>query len=373
MRGAIAPPPSSRTNRPRRARPSALPRRPALRRPIPPSMTSAVESGEISLTLPDGSVRKVSAGTTGADLAMAISPRLAKAALAVVVDDRLTDLTRPFEADARVRIITERDPEALHLYRHSTAHLLAAAVLELFPGTQCGIGPALDDGFYYDFVVQRPFVPEDLAAIEQRMREIAARDLPFVRELRPKEDAKAFFAARGEPLKVRADRGKGRPDRVGLRHQGRLPRLLRRPARALGRQARPLQAAVDLERLLEGRRQEPADAARLRHGLLLEERARAVPAPPRGSEEARPPQAGQGPRPLPLPPVGAGRGLLAGQGHHRLPHHRQLHARRAAAERLRRAEDAAGVQQGAVGDLRPLAALPPEHVPHRQRRGADGA
>ena len=174
-------------------------------------MTSAVESGEISLTLPDGSVRKVSAGTTGADLAMAISPRLAKAALAVVVDDRLTDLTRPFDADARVRIITERDPEALHLYRHSTAHLLAAAVLELFPGTQCGIGPALDDGFYYDFVVQRPFVPEDLAAIEQRMREIAARDLPFVRELRPKEDAKAYFAARGEPLKVQLIEEKSGP------------------------------------------------------------------------------------------------------------------------------------------------------------------
>jgi threonyl-tRNA synthetase len=133
-------------------------------------MTSAVESGEISLTLPDGSVRKVSRGTTGADLAMAISPRLAKAALAVTVDDRLTDLSRPFEGDARVRIVTERDPEALPLYRHSTAHLLAAAVLELFPGTQCGIGPALDDGFFYDFVVQRPFVPEDLAAIEQRMR-----------------------------------------------------------------------------------------------------------------------------------------------------------------------------------------------------------
>ncbi len=165
-------------------------------------MTSAVESGEISLTLPDGSVRTVTRGTTGADLAMAISPRLAKAALAVTVDDQLTDLMRPFEGDARVRIVTERDPEALHLYRHSTAHLLAAAVLELFPGTQCGIGPALDDGFYYDFVVQRPFVPEDLAAIEQRMKEIAARDLPFVRELRPKEDAKAHFAARGEPLKV---------------------------------------------------------------------------------------------------------------------------------------------------------------------------
>jgi len=174
-------------------------------------MSSAVESGEISLTLPDGSVRRVSAGTTGFDLAQSISPRLAKAALAVMVNDQLTDLTRPLESDARVRIVTERDPEALHLYRHSTAHLLAAAVLELFPGTQCGIGPALDDGFYYDFVVQRPFVPEDLAAIEQRMKEIAARDLPFVHEYRPKEEAKAYFAARGEPLKVQLIEEKSGP------------------------------------------------------------------------------------------------------------------------------------------------------------------
>ena len=141
----------------------------------------------VSLTLPDGSVRKVSAGTTGADLAMAISPRLAKAALAVVVDDRLTDLSRPFEADARVRIITERDPEALHLYRHSTAHLLAAAVLELFPGTQCGIGPALDDGFYYDFVVAAAVRARGSGgASSSGCSEIAARDLPFVRELRPR-------------------------------------------------------------------------------------------------------------------------------------------------------------------------------------------
>jgi threonyl-tRNA synthetase len=167
--------------------------------------------GGIALTLPDGSVREVPSGTTGADLAAAISPRLAKAALAIVVDDVLTDLSRPFERDARVRIVTEKDAEALQLYRHSTAHLLAAAVLELFPGTQCGIGPAIEEGFFYDFVVERPFVPEDLAAIEQRMREIAARNLPFVRELRPKEEAKAFFAQRGEPLKVELIEEKGGP------------------------------------------------------------------------------------------------------------------------------------------------------------------
>jgi threonyl-tRNA synthetase len=165
--------------------------------------------GEISLTLPDGSIRHVASGTTGGALAESISPRLAKAALAVMVDDQLVDLSRPLDRSARVRIVTSRDPEALALYRHSTAHLLAAAVLELFPGTQCGIGPAIDDGFFYDFVVERPFVPDDLARIEQRMREIAGRDLPFERQLRSKADAKAFFAARGEPLKVELIEEKG--------------------------------------------------------------------------------------------------------------------------------------------------------------------
>ncbi len=133
-------------------------------------MTHVVDSvaspGEIALTLPDGSIRHVASGTTGAALAESISPRLAKAALAVMVDDQLVDLSRALDRSARIRIVTGRDPEALALYRHSTAHLLAAAVLELFPGTQCGIGPAIDDGFFYDFVVERPFVPEDLARIE---------------------------------------------------------------------------------------------------------------------------------------------------------------------------------------------------------------
>ncbi len=176
-------------------------------------MTHVVDSvaspGEIALTLPDGSVKRVSAGTTGAAVAESISPRLARAALAVTVDDQLVDLSRPIDHDARVRIVTDKDPDALALYRHSTAHLLAAAVLELFPGTQCGIGPAIEDGFFYDFVVERPFVPEDLARIEDRMREIAARDLPFERQLRAKADAKAFFAARGEPLKVELIEEKG--------------------------------------------------------------------------------------------------------------------------------------------------------------------
>ncbi|MFP5379705.1 MAG: TGS domain-containing protein, partial [Vicinamibacteria bacterium] len=131
---------------------------------------------QVTVTLPDGSSRQVAAGAPVSAVAEAISPRLADAALAAVVDERLVDLAYPLTTDASVRIVTSKSPEALDLYRHSTAHLLAAAVTQLFPGTQCGIGPAIDEGFFYDFVVERPFVPEDLEAIEAKMRELATAD-----------------------------------------------------------------------------------------------------------------------------------------------------------------------------------------------------
>jgi threonyl-tRNA synthetase len=157
---------------------------------------------QITVTLPDGSSRSVPAGTPVRDVAAQISPGLAKAALAGVLDGRLVDLSCPIDKDAAVRIVTDRSPEALALYRHSAAHLLAAAVTNLFPGVQCGIGPATDEGFFYDFVVPRPFVPEDLEAIENKMRELAGQDLVYERQMWRREDAKAFFARRGEPLKV---------------------------------------------------------------------------------------------------------------------------------------------------------------------------
>ncbi len=157
---------------------------------------------DITVTLPDGSSRVVPAGTTPADVAASISAGLARAALAAFVDDRMVDLSYPLQADARVRIVTTTSPEALALYRHSTAHLMAAAVTNLFPGTQCGIGPATEDGFFYDFVVERPFVPEDLAAIEKKMKELASQDLPYERQMVPRDEARAFFAAKHEPLKV---------------------------------------------------------------------------------------------------------------------------------------------------------------------------
>jgi threonyl-tRNA synthetase len=157
---------------------------------------------QIHVTLPDGSSREIAAGAPVRAVAEAISPGLAKAALAAVVDGKLVDLTFPLDHDASVKIVTDRSPEALALYRHSTAHLLAAAVTNLFPGVQCGIGPATDEGFFYDFVVPRPFVPEDLEKIEDKMREFAGQDLIYERQMWPRDEAKKFFASRGEPLKV---------------------------------------------------------------------------------------------------------------------------------------------------------------------------
>src|SRR5580765_2526405 len=157
---------------------------------------------QVTVTLPDGSQQQVAAGAPVRDVAAAISPRLAAAALAASVNDKLVDLSCPLTSDASVRLITDRSPEALPLYRHSTAHLLAAAVTALFPHAQCGIGPATDDGFFYDFIVDRPFVPEDLERIEKKMKELADQDLVYERQMWPRDKAKEFFARRGEPLKV---------------------------------------------------------------------------------------------------------------------------------------------------------------------------
>src|SRR5580700_8160659 len=133
----------------------------------------------IQITLPDGSRQSVEAGSRPIDIARGISPRLADSAIVAKVNGELYDLTRPIETDATLQILTAKDPAALQVYRHSTAHLLAAAVLELFPETKLGIGPPIDSGFYYDFDRPTAFTPEDLEKIEKRMWEIQARDLPY--------------------------------------------------------------------------------------------------------------------------------------------------------------------------------------------------
>ena len=155
-----------------------------------------------AITLPDGSVRRFDAPVTGTDVAAAIGPGLAKAALAMQVDGAVQDLARPIEHDASLRFITRRDPEALDLIRHDTAHVLAEAVQALYPGTQVTIGPSIEHGFYYDFARNEPFKPEDFPAIEGKMREIVARNARFEREVWNRDDAIAFFEARGERYKA---------------------------------------------------------------------------------------------------------------------------------------------------------------------------
>jgi threonyl-tRNA synthetase len=147
----------------------------------------------LTITLPDGSQQSVPDGARPLDVAQSISPRLANDAIVARVDGELFDLTRPFEHDSKLEILTTKNPEALQVYRHSTAHLLAAAVLELYPETQLGIGPPTESGFYYDFERATKFVPEDLEKIEARMREIAARNLPFERKLTAKQEGLAKY------------------------------------------------------------------------------------------------------------------------------------------------------------------------------------
>ena len=157
---------------------------------------------QVTVTLPDGSTKQIASGAPVKTVAEAISPRLADAAYVAYVDDKMVDLTYPLQQDAKVRIVTNKNPEALEVYRHSTAHLLAAAVTALFPKVQCGIGPPIEDGFFYDFIVERPFVPEDLEAIEKKMRELVSGDFIYERQMWPRQEAIEFFKKRGEPLKV---------------------------------------------------------------------------------------------------------------------------------------------------------------------------
>ncbi|MDR3747982.1 MAG: threonine--tRNA ligase [Acidobacteriota bacterium] len=186
----------------------------------------------IHVKLPDGSVKDVARGTSALDIAKSISPRLADAALAAQIrplpshgsggnghqpssgsegaaaaaqqatdSAQLVDLTRPLEQDAELRILTERDPEALWVYRHSSAHLMAAAVLELFPETKLGHGPATESGFFYDFYRQQPFSPEDLEAIEKKMQELVKQDLPYAREFLPRQEGLERFQSEGDFMK----------------------------------------------------------------------------------------------------------------------------------------------------------------------------
>ncbi|MEE8657931.1 Threonine--tRNA ligase [Acetobacteraceae bacterium EV16G] len=155
-----------------------------------------------SITLPDGSSKEFDGAVTGTTLAAAIGPGLERAALFMVVNGQDMDMSAPITDDADVRFVTRKDDAALELIRHDAAHVMAQAVQDLYPGTQVTIGPAVKDGFYYDFFRDKPFTPEDFEAIEKRMREIVAANLPFEREVWPREKAIAFFEEKGEAFKA---------------------------------------------------------------------------------------------------------------------------------------------------------------------------
>ena len=155
-----------------------------------------------NIKLPDGSVKTFPGPVTVAEVAQSIGAGLARAALAGKVDGRLVDTSFRIEGDAALAIVTDRDAEGLNIIRHSTAHLLAQAVKELYPEAQVTIGPVIENGFYYDFAYKRPFTPEDLAAIEKRMAEIARKDLPVTRREMPRDAAVNFFRGLGEVYKA---------------------------------------------------------------------------------------------------------------------------------------------------------------------------
>jgi len=155
----------------------------------------------IHVKLPDGSVKEVPKGTTALDIAKSIGQRLADATLVAKTNGDLIDVTRPLEKDTDLRLLTDRDPEALEVYRHSSAHLLAAAVLELFPETKLGHGPPTDTGFFYDFYRPTPFTPEDLQKIEKKMQELVQQNLPYAREFLPRSEGLAKFKGEGDFMK----------------------------------------------------------------------------------------------------------------------------------------------------------------------------
>jgi threonyl-tRNA synthetase len=181
----------------------------------------------VRLTLPDGSVREVPPGTTARQVAQSIGAGLARAALAARIDGQIRDLDRPIEQDATFAILTEKDADALDVLRHSAAHVLATAVRELFPKAGIGFGPPIEDGFYYDFEVERPFAPEDLDAIEKKMAEVTAKDYPFLREVVDRVEANRRF--KDDPLKLERISDLGEDETITVYTDGPFVDLCRGP------------------------------------------------------------------------------------------------------------------------------------------------
>ena len=194
-----------------------------------PEAAAEPSSKSVEITLPDGSARTLEQGATGTDLATSIGPGLAKVAVAMVVDGEIWDIYREIPDGASVKFIRHQDEDALPLIRHDAAHAMAEAVQELYPGTQVTIGPAIDEGFYYDFARNEPFTPEDLEKIEARMAEIVDRAEPIQREVWNRNDAIALFEGMGEQYKVEIIQDLPEDETITLYRQGEFVDLCRGP------------------------------------------------------------------------------------------------------------------------------------------------
>ena len=307
---------------------------------------------EITITLPDGTKKTTASGTNISDfVATQIGKGLAKAALAAKVDGVLVDLSRALDHDAKLEVVTPKSAEALELTRHDAAHVVASVVQRLFPGTQVTIGPTIDDGFYYDFAREQPFTPEDLEKIEARPPTTRSRPTTpscARRSCRPTPSSSSTVKARSSRSRSSrtsssAAQRRSRSTTTAIGSTSASGRTARRPAASASSSSCASRAPTGGGTLATNA------AAHLRHGLLRQEGARRLPRAPRGSQEARPPQARQRARALHVPPVRARRRLLAAEGHGDLPAALRLHAPALALGGLHRGQDAADLQQGRSG------------------------
>ena len=322
----------------------------------------ASELREVAVTFPDGAVRRYPAGVTGAEVAADISKSLEKAALAVTIDGRLDDLSRPIEQDARLAIVTARDDAALELIRHDAAHIMARAVQELWPDTKVTIGPVIENGWYYDFDRRGAVHPRGPRAIEARMRQIIAARDPVTTEVWDRDRAIRHYEATGEPYKVELVEAIPAADPIRMYWHGPWQDLCRGP-----HLAHTGQVPADAFKLMSiagaywrGNSRRPM-LQRIYGIAFRTRRARGLPPPARGGGEARPPQAR--PRDGPLPPAagGAGLGVLAPE---------RLHALAILEAYIRRQLDADGYVEvktpqlldRSSGGSRALGEVPREHV-----------
>ena len=317
------------------------------------------------ISLPDGSQRSYDDPLSVMDIAADIGPGLARATLAAEVDGRLVDASHLVDMDATLRIITARDEEGLEILRHSCAHLMAQAVKELFPEAQVTIGPVIEHGFYYDFSFERSFTPEDLAAIEEKMTELARQDLDVSRFVMARDEAVALFRGQGEEYKAQIIESIPAHEELSLYRQGDFIDLCRGPhvpstgklgafklTRLAGAYWRGDSRNEMLQRVYGTAW--PDRKALKQHLQRLEE-----------AEKPRPPQAGPQAGPVPFPGRGAGAGVLAPERLDAVQHRQGLYPAPAGGEGLPGDQHPDGVGPQPVGEVRPLGQVPGGHVHHQ--------